>query len=109
MVMKSIHTIRRFLGAIRLHPEDAEVVRAAIQRHLKERVAYQVEYRLQAESGEYLWFLARGRAIWDSGGRAIRMSGSIQDITERKQAELDLKTALSAGAAAQTAPGDSGW
>jgi PAS domain S-box-containing protein len=79
----------------RLHPEDAEAIWAAIERHLKERVAYKVEYRLQTKSGEYLWFLARGQAIWNTEGKALRMSGSIQDITERKQAELNLKAALS--------------
>jgi len=78
----------------RLHPEDAEAIWAAIERHLKERVAYKVEYRLQTKSGEYLWFLARGQAIWNTEGKAIRMSGYIQDITERKQAELNLKAAL---------------
>ena len=31
----------------RLHPEDAEAIWAAIERHLQERVPYKVEYRLQ--------------------------------------------------------------
>ena len=79
----------------RLHPEDAEAIWAAIERHLQERAAYKVEYRLQTKSGEYLWFLARGQAIWNTAGKAIRMSGWIQDITEPKQGELNLKTALS--------------
>ncbi len=79
----------------RLHPEDAEVIWAAIERHLQERVPYRVEYRLQTKSGHYLWFLARGQAIWNTEGKAIRMSGFIQDITERKQAELNLQGALS--------------
>jgi PAS domain S-box-containing protein len=78
----------------RLHPEDAEAIRDAIQRHLQERIPYKVEYRLRTKSGDYLWFLARGQAIWDTTGKAVRMSGSIQDITERKQAELDLQAAL---------------
>ena len=79
----------------RLHPEDVASIWAAIERHLQERVPYKVEYRLRTKSGEFLWFLARGQAIWDSDGNAIRMSGWIQDITERKQGELNLKAALS--------------
>ena len=79
----------------RLHPEDTEPIWAAIQRHLHERVPYRVEYRLQTKSGDYRWFLARGQAIWNTEGKAIRMSSFIQDITERKQAELNLKAALS--------------
>jgi chemotaxis protein methyltransferase CheR len=78
----------------RLHPEDDATTWGAIERHLQQRVPYKVEYRLRTESGDYLWFLARGQAIWNSEGNAIRMSGSIQDITERKQAELNLQAAL---------------
>jgi len=79
----------------RLHPEDAEAIWAAIERHLQERVPYKVEYRLQTKSGEYLWFLARGQAIWNTEGNAAGMSGWIHDITERKQTELNLQAALS--------------
>ncbi|CAB1061174.1 Formate hydrogenlyase transcriptional activator [Olavius sp. associated proteobacterium Delta 1] len=79
----------------RLHPEDAEAIWAAIERHLQERDPYKVEYRLRTKSGEYLWFLARGQAIWSTEGKAVRMSGWIQDITERKQGELNHKAALS--------------
>lgn len=79
----------------RLHPEDIDVARSAMERHLKERIPYNVEYRLLTKSGAYLWFLSRGQAVWDPAGNAIRMSGWIQDITERKQAELDLHAALS--------------
>jgi len=79
----------------RLHPDDVEAIWAAIERHLQDRVPYRVEYRLQTKSGDYRWFLAGGQAVWNSDGKAIRMSGSIQDITERKQAELDLREALS--------------
>ena len=42
----------------RLHPEDAEVIWAAVERHLQKRVPYRVEYRLQTKSGDYRWFLA---------------------------------------------------
>ena len=94
------YTYHEFPGTIgsfrdRLHPEDAAPIWAAIERHLQERVPYKVEYRLQTKSGDYLWFLARGQAIWNTEEKAIRMSGSIQDITDRKLAELNLKTALS--------------
>lgn len=79
----------------RLHPEDAETTWMALERHLKERVPFHVEYRLRTKSDTYLWFLARGQAIWDPAGDAVRMSGWIQDITQRKQAELNLQEALS--------------
>ena len=94
------YSIEEFPGTIdsfrsRLHPEDAEAIWAAIERHLQKRIPYKVEYRLRTKSGAYLWLLARGQAIWDTEGKAIRISGSIQDITERKQSELNLQVALS--------------
>ena len=79
----------------RLHPDDADATWTAIENHLKKQIPFNVEYRLRTKSGSYLWFLARGQAVWDAAGVAVRMSGWIQDITERKRAELNLKTALS--------------
>jgi len=78
----------------RLHPEDAGNVWAAVESHLKERVPYNIEYRLKTKSGEYRWFLARGQAIWDDKGNATRMAGSLQDITERMEAVQNLQDAL---------------
>ena len=78
-----------------LHPEDAEPTWTAIERHLNERVPFNVEYRLRTASGTYLWFFARGQAVWDAEGNPVRMTGWIQDITKNKQRELKLNTALS--------------
>jgi len=77
-----------------LHPDDADAVWSAVERHLRERAPYNIEYRLKTKSGEYLWFHARGQAIWDDKGNATRMSGSLQDITERKVAVQNLRDAL---------------
>jgi PAS domain S-box-containing protein len=78
----------------RLHPEDSDTVWSAVQRHLKERVPYNIEYRLKTKTGDYRWFLGRGQAIWDDKGNATRMSGSLQDITERKEAVQNLQDAF---------------
>ena len=53
-----------------------------------------MEFRLLTKSDKYLWFLVRGQAVWDSDDKAVRMTGWIQDITERKQSELSLQVAL---------------
>jgi PAS domain S-box-containing protein len=76
-----------------LYPEDADVTWTAVERHLKERIPYNVEYRLRVKSDEYRWFLARGQAIWDREGNPSRMAGSISDVTARKQAEEELLAA----------------
>jgi len=79
----------------RLHPDDADVTWAAIERHLQKRVPFNTEYRMRTKSGEYRWFLSRAQARWDAEGKAVSLSGWIQDITARKQTELNLTAALS--------------
>jgi PAS domain S-box-containing protein len=65
----------------RLYPDDYEAARLAVDKHLRDRVPYNIDYRLQTKSGEYRWFHARGQALWNKRGKATRMSGSITDIT----------------------------
>ncbi len=70
-----------------LHLEDRTATLEAVRAHLEEEVPYDVEYRLLTKSGAYRWFRARGQTIWDDKRQTQRMSGSIADITERKQVE----------------------
>jgi PAS domain S-box-containing protein len=74
-----------------LHPDDIDHVTTAIQAHLRDRVPYDVQYRLRTKSGEYRWFRARGQAIWTDTGQPTRMAGSITDITAQRQAETQLQ------------------
>ncbi|MGB5635370.1 MAG: PAS domain S-box protein [Waterburya sp.] len=75
----------------KLHSEDRARVLAAVQDHLENRIPFDIEYRLRTKQGEYLWFQARGQAIWDQNGQAVRMAGSITDIGDRKRREEILK------------------
>ena len=90
----------------RLHDEDREATLAAVERHLKQRIPYDVEYRLRTRSGEFRWFRARGEAIWDDAGRPTRMAGSIGDVTDRKQAEAELRNAKEEAEQANRAKSD---
>lgn len=78
-----------------LHPDDRERVEAAVAAHLQQRTPYDVEYRMRTQHGDYRWFHARGQAIWDAGGKPVRMAGSIQDINAWKELEFALKQARS--------------
>ena len=44
----------------RLHPEDTDAMRFAIENHLKDHTPFFIECRLLTKSGTYLWFLTRG-------------------------------------------------
>ncbi len=74
-----------------LHPEDKDRIFTALTAHIERRTPYDVEYRLRTKQGRYRWVRARGQAIWDAEGTPLRMAGSLQDITDRKQAELALR------------------
>ena len=75
----------------RLHPEDRDRARQALRVHLEQNQPYDIEFRLRTKSGDYRWFRAHGQAERDQDGKPIRMAGSIQDITERKQAQAELE------------------
>jgi PAS domain S-box-containing protein len=78
----------------RVHPDDFPRVQRELQDHLDRKVPfYSTEYRILAKDGSYKWVLARGQAVWDERGQAIRMVGSHTDITERRIAQEALKTA----------------
>jgi diguanylate cyclase (GGDEF)-like protein/PAS domain S-box-containing protein len=74
----------------RLHPDDRGTIAAAVKAHLRRDTPYDVECRLKTRSGEYRWFRARGQSVRDASGRAVRMAGSITDITDHKLAEAEL-------------------
>jgi PAS domain S-box-containing protein len=74
-----------------LHPDDKEQMKAAMKAHLKDRVPLSLENRIRTKSGEYRWHYVRGQAVWDETGRALRLVGSVTDITERKRTEEALR------------------
>jgi diguanylate cyclase (GGDEF)-like protein/PAS domain S-box-containing protein len=73
-----------------LHPEDRPGAEDAIRAHLRDDRAYDMEFRCLAKSGEYRWLRARGRSVRNAQGWAVRMAGSVTDITERKLADAQL-------------------
>lgn len=74
-----------------LHPDDLPKVQTARQAHFEHGAPYQVEFRLMTKSGSYKWLLARGQAEWNESGEAVRMTGTISDISSRKVAERALE------------------
>jgi PAS domain S-box-containing protein len=69
-----------------VHPDDRQEVDKQLSRHLHgETEVYEVEHRLRAKSGAWIWILDRGRIIErDSSGRPIRAVGIHADIHEQR-------------------------
>ncbi len=75
-----------------IHPDDLDRVHtevataaAAVAPCLAQ------QYRLRHSNGEYRWINDFTRILYDSEGNVTQFLGYIQDVTERKQTELDLQ------------------
>lgn len=74
-----------------LSPVDWEIAKKALNEYLASgKGVYEATYRVRKKSGEYRWILSRGKGIWDSSGKPVRIAGSHSDITERKMLEEKL-------------------
>ncbi|WP_416865020.1 MAG: PAS domain S-box protein [Imperialibacter sp.] len=75
-----------------VHPEDEPEDDKRLQRVLSSPSAatWESEFRLRKKDGSYANVLERGYIIRNEHGKAIRMIGSLQDMTERKQYEIKL-------------------
>jgi diguanylate cyclase (GGDEF)-like protein/PAS domain S-box-containing protein len=76
----------------RVHPDDRAAVTQALDAHLTGASHhFEHEHRMQHRDGSYRWMLARGMAVRDANGKAVRVVGSQTDVTDRKQAEQRLQ------------------
>ena len=78
------------------HPDDlprtSEMARRALDPAIRSRDPY--EYRLRRPDGSIRWVVAHGEAVFveiDGREQAVRYTGTIQDITQRKHAETQLR------------------
>jgi PAS domain S-box-containing protein len=71
-------------------PEDRPLLEQAIQRASETGEPWDLELRFITAKGNRLWVRAIGNAERQDG-RVVRLSGTFQDITERKQAEQALR------------------
>src|SRR5579885_2913649 len=74
-------------------PEDVERMRAAIRATVETDAPYDVEYRRIDSGGRLRWIHSVGRAVRDENGKALRLTGVAQDVTERKSAQAALQEA----------------
>lgn len=75
----------------RIHPDDGERVIAHIHAVIDgAEETWWDEYRFRRRDGSYADVFDRGYVLRDESGRAMRMVGAIQDISERKQAQARL-------------------
>ncbi len=78
----------------RVHPDDREIQRVAIEQSIKTRSALNFEYRAMHPDGRISWIEVRGHAIYAPDGTPARMTGVSIDVTFRKRAEERQKVLL---------------
>ena len=75
----------------KMHPDDRERVRKAVDDALKAKKPYDVEMRVIRPGGIERMIHAHGEVSFNNTGNPQRMFGTAQDITESKQAEEALQ------------------
>lgn len=76
-----------------VHPDDLDNLSKTVNVALHDKTSYHMEYRIVRPNGDIAWCHALGDVIVDEKDNCIGMRGSIQDITEKKNAEIELRKA----------------
>lgn len=68
-----------------VHPDDRERVRSIVERASETGEPFAFDHRAVLPDGNVRWLHGRGHVSRNAAGDVVRMSGTAQDITERKQ------------------------
>jgi PAS domain S-box-containing protein len=74
-----------------IHPDDRPRVAEAAEAAVRGGPRYDVEYRVVRPDGGERIVRSQGDVMWDESGKAVRQFGVLQDITELRQAEKELR------------------
>ncbi|MBN1240364.1 MAG: PAS domain-containing protein [Gammaproteobacteria bacterium] len=72
-------------------PEHRPTIRKAFDACVRDGTSFDVELQIITARGRRLWARAVGEAIRDASGKIVRVQGALQDISERKNAEIALR------------------
>jgi len=76
-----------------IHPDDRAGVAEARRAALAGGSRFQVEHRIVRPDGALRWVLQAAVVEWDDAGAPVRLLGIIQDITDRKRSEEEIRAA----------------
>ncbi len=76
-----------------VHPDDLDEVMAALNNSIETGHNYVVEHRIVWKDGSIKWLLQQGNVVKAESGKPLRLLGIVQDITQRKESEQQLKKA----------------
>ena len=70
------------------HPDEREHLKEDIWKYLLTDAPYDVEFRLRHKLGHYEWVRSRAQRGFDAAGKSVKIAGSLQLITDRKEAQM---------------------
>ncbi len=76
------------------HPEDAPTLKSLVRRAAQEGCGYSLDLRGNSRHFEdkiTRWYHTTGEVTRDNSGRVVRLTGTLADITERKEMEDSLR------------------
>lgn len=83
-------TVDGWLGIV--HPDDREMMSSHFAEAVRRQSAFDKEYRIvRRRDRAQRWVHGRGRFEFDDAGHLSIMRGTIQDVTDRRRAEADLR------------------
>lgn len=82
-------TFKRFLQAV--HPDDREAVAQAMGDGMENGTDFSIDYRVVLPDGAIRWMHEEAHELRTDGGKRARRVGTVQDVTRRKQFEMELQ------------------
>jgi diguanylate cyclase (GGDEF)-like protein/PAS domain S-box-containing protein len=82
-------TYHAFLNSV--HPLDKELVNAALETAIVKKKPYSVDHQIVLPNGDERHVHTEAEVMYDKNGRPVRLSGTVQDITERKHDEEHIR------------------
>ncbi|MBI2412076.1 MAG: PAS domain S-box protein [Deltaproteobacteria bacterium] len=82
-------TYEAFLGYV--HPEDRGFVERSVDEAVYRKKSYSIDHRIVLPNGVEKMVHEQGEVLFDPEGNPLSMTGTVQDITERKRAEEELR------------------
>ncbi len=72
-------------------PASVQRLEAAVHSALEDKVPYELDLELANPTGRRRWVMVRSMITREAGGKVLRMGGTTQEITHRKEAEIALR------------------
>jgi PAS domain S-box-containing protein len=74
-----------------VHPDDRAMVNEAVEKALYEKAPYSITHRIVLPDGEERVVHEQAEVVFNASGTPVRMSGTVQDVTEQKRVQATLQ------------------